>query len=86
MKSPNRLPAETVMITVGQDPNDEQSRGHKLKVSLAYDPDTQALREVIFVERTKTGTGLHELLAELGIKLSRAIQGRDPEDGSERFV
>lgn len=55
---------------------------HALKVSLAYDELTGELRELAFVSRGKSGTGLDHLLTELGIRLSRAIQQRDPETGS----
>lgn len=72
-----RLRAETVSMAI------ELSGGvHHLDVSLAYDKDRQ-LREVAFVGRGKIGHGLDDLLRELGIKLSRAIQGRNPDTGAE---
>jgi hypothetical protein len=52
---------------------------HKLDVSLAY--ENGWLREIVFVGRGKIGHGLDALLHDLGIKLSRAIQGRNPETG-----
>lgn len=54
--------------------------GHKLDVTLAYAPDG-SLHELAFVTRGTIGGGLDQMLVELGIKLSRAIQGRDPETG-----
>lgn len=54
---------------------------HPLEVSLAYGAD-DILREVVFVGRGKIGQGLDVLLHDLGIKLSRAIQGRDPDTGA----
>lgn len=53
---------------------------HDLAVSLMYD-ETLSLHEVVFVTRGKIGQGLDHLLTDLGIKLSRAIQGRDPNTG-----
>jgi len=53
---------------------------HHLEVSLAYD-DHNTLREVAFVGRGKIGHGIDMMMHELGIKLSRAIQGRDPDTG-----
>jgi hypothetical protein len=50
---------------------------HHLTVALAYD-GSGVLREVNFVGRGKIGHGVDAMLHELGIKLSRAIQGRDP--------
>lgn len=75
-KEHNRLPGETISIVIGKT---ETSNGHDLSVSLAYDPKTEHLREVVFVGRGKIGQGMDEMLRELGIKLSRVIQGRDPE-------
>ena len=73
MKPSNRLRSVTTEITIGG--------GHTLAVSLAYDNETDLLREVVFVGRGKIGQGLDMMLHDLGIKLSRAIQGRDPETG-----
>jgi hypothetical protein len=53
---------------------------HRLDVSLAYD-GADVLREIAFVGRGKIGHGLDDMLRELGIQLSRAIQRRDPETG-----
>lgn len=54
---------------------------HALKVSLAYDETNGMLREIAFVSRGKSGQGLDAMLTELGIALSRLIQGRHPETG-----
>jgi hypothetical protein len=40
------------------------------------------LREINFVGRGKIGHGVDAMLHELGIKLSRAIQGRNPDTGT----
>jgi len=81
-KPGNRLPSETVSITLGAT---DESAGHQVAISLAYeralDGRLDVLREVVFVSRGKSGNGLDSMLAELGIKLSRAIQRRHPETG-----
>ena len=72
-----RLPSETVALTL------ELAEGaHRLDVSLCRDADTGELREIVFVGRGKIGQGLDLMLHDLGIKLSRAIQGRDPNTGA----
>lgn len=76
-----RLPCETVDLTIGK--TETNKEGHKLKLSLAYDPDTKLLREVVFVGRGKSGHGLDSLLHDLGIAVSRAIQGRHPDTGAK---
>ncbi len=77
-----RLPSETVEFALGAvEDASGTSHIHKLAVSLARDPDTGAVVEVVFVSRGKIGHGLDLLLHDLGVKLSRAIQGRDPETG-----
>ena len=70
----NRLPSETVEITLGE--------RHKLLLSIARTLDG-AVYETVFVGRGKIGEGLDDLFHELGIKLSRAIQGRNPETGEK---
>jgi len=72
----NRLRTVTHNITIGAD---ENSLGHRLKVSLAYGDDNH-LRELVFVGRGK-GEAIPGLLTDLGIALSRVIQGRDPDTG-----
>lgn len=77
-----RLPSEVVAIRLGGVPDAAgETLGHELAVALAWHPDTGALQEIAFVGRGKSGQGLDLLLAELGVKLTRAIQGRDPETG-----
>jgi len=71
-RSTNRLNCENVEITL------EASGGvHHIIVALAYD-ENEVLHEINFVGGWKTGQGIGLLLHDLGIKLSRAIQGRDP--------
>ena len=53
---------------------------HNLDVSLAY-LDDGSLYEIAFVTRGKIGRGLDFLLSDLGVKLSRAVQGRNPDTG-----
>ena len=74
----NRLRSQTVSLTLMKD---DAGRAHTLDVSLAYDSKTGRLREIVFVGRGKIGHGLDLMLHELGIKLSRAIQDRDPDTG-----
>lgn len=75
MNTGRRLPAETLHLTL-----EMESGVHALDVSLAYD-QAYRLREIAFVSRGKIGQGLDLLLQDLSIKLSRAIQGRDPDTG-----
>lgn len=93
-KPSNRLPSITVPVILGRVERDmakgiEGSDGHELEISLAYGSQSLKtgslgpLREVVFVGRGKIGQGLDLMLNELSIKLSRAIQGRDPETGEE---
>jgi len=72
----NRIPNETFPIVLGG--------GHKIIVTFAYAPSNGEIREITFAGREKsTDDGsVDMLLRELGIKLSRAIQGRDPETGN----
>lgn len=76
--SPRRLFSETFSLRVcgGELPGGERV-AHEIAVSLAYLPDGR-LNDVIFVTRGKSGHGIDLLLSDLGIQLSRAIQGRDP--------
>jgi|TARA_R110002074_G_scaffold159960_3_gene317312 hypothetical protein len=75
MKAQNRLPAETVNLDIG---------GWKLAVSIARSTINNEVREIVFVERAgKAGSELDEKFHELGVQLSRAIQGRDPLTGEE---
>lgn len=53
---------------------------HELTVSLVYD-DAGVLSEIAFVRRGKSGGQIDQMLVELGVMLSRAIQNRDPHTG-----
>jgi hypothetical protein len=76
MTSSRRLRSETVSMSI------EVGDGrHLLDVSLVYDGGGH-LHELAFVGRGKVGLGLDLLLADLGIKVSRAIQGRNPDTGA----
>lgn len=70
-----RLECDNVDITLNL-----EKGVHYLTVALAYDR-SGVLREINFVGRGKIGHGVDAMLHELGIKLSRAIQGRDPDTG-----
>ena len=79
-----RLWAESVDLTLNL------GKGHHfLTVSLAFDRPPWdengrgELREIAFVGRGKVGGGIDILLHDLGIQLSRAIQGRDPDTGAK---
>jgi hypothetical protein len=75
-----RLRSETVSFSLNAGP-DSSPALHEFDVQLAYSSEG-VLREVAFVTRGKIGHGLDLLFQDLGIKLSRAIQGRDPNSGS----
>lgn len=75
MKPERRLPCENVSLVLQL-----ENGKHELDLSLAYGEDG-VLRELCFVGRGKIGHGLDLLLHDLGIKVSRAIQGRDPQTG-----
>lgn len=85
----NRRPAETFKLSLlaergavegaaGMHPS-----GHRIHVTIGRDPETGAVRELFFVGRGKSGHGLDAILAELGVKLSRILQGRHAETGEE---
>lgn len=71
-----RLRSETFDLTIRLGEGE-----HRLAVSLCYAQDSYRLTEIAFVGRGKIGHGLDDMLRELGIQLSRAIQGRDPDTG-----
>lgn len=60
--------------------NGDAPAHHHLDVSLAYLPNG-TLYEIAFTGRGKVGHGLDLILSDLGVKLSRAIQGRNPDTG-----
>lgn len=53
---------------------------HDLKITVAYN-ELGHVHEVVFVGRGKIGQGLDQILMDLGIATSRAVQGRDPMTG-----
>lgn len=77
MKPARRLESDTVDLRL---PLGEGY--HELTVSLVHDR-RGTLSEIAFVQRGKSGGQLDQMLVELGVMLSRAIQGRDPETGKE---
>ncbi len=72
MKPPGRIECENLSFTLGA--SEMRPEGHAITVNLGYLDGH--LIEVAFCEAGTIGEGVHLLLAELGIKLSRAIQGR----------
>lgn len=76
-----RLKGETVSLTLEVPAADGTTARHPLDVNLAYAPDG-SLHEVSFVGAGKSGHGIQYLLSDLGIKLSRILQDRDPETGN----
>lgn len=56
------------------------SMADKYQLTLGFRPDG-TLHEVAFVSRGKIGSGMDQLLVDLGIQISRAIQGRNPSTG-----
>ena len=79
-KAPKRLMSETFDITLGET---EDNKGHEVKLARMYDAGGRAI-EMRFVARGKIGEGMDFILMELGMKCSRALQGRNPETGEER--
>lgn len=69
-----RLESVTQSMTVKQGDGE-----HRFEISLAYGDGV--LREVTFVGKGKTGHGLDSILTDIGIGLSRMIQGRNPNTG-----
>lgn len=69
---PRRLPSETYTVPFGQ---------HIIEFSVGWHPQTGHAMDVIFVNRGKIGHEMDMMLTDLGIALSRALQGRDPLSG-----
>lgn len=79
MKPERRLRSETVTFNLNVG-SVEDPKEHLLDVQLAY-TEEGILREIAFVSRGKIGHQIDLMFSDLGIKLSRAIQGRDPNTG-----
>jgi hypothetical protein len=79
-KPPARLVSNNVSFTLGAN---EEHAGHPITVNIGVDPKTDRIVELAFCEAGKIGEGLHLIFAELGLKMSRILQGRDPETGAE---
>lgn len=78
--SERRIPSATFDITMTQ-PTPNGPAVHVVTAHLAYVDGR--LHEIGFVGRGKIGSGLDHMLLDLGIGLSRAIQGRHPDTGDE---
>jgi len=77
----SRLWSETFTIPLKiSSPDGEPRKPSVIDVSLAYRDGK--LHELVFVGRGKIGSGIDLMFHDLGIQLSRAIQGRDPETGA----
>lgn len=78
--TPMRLSSETVTLAICGGGN----AIHEIDVSIARDANGQGdIREIVFVGRGKIGHALDLMFADLGVQLSRAIQGRLPLVESE---
>ena len=78
MTAPRRLPSETfTLLCIGGELPDGSNAEHLIEVSLTWLP-SGALQDIIFVTRGKIGQGMDLFLNDLGVQLSRAIQGRNP--------
>lgn len=75
-----RLQGETFSMILDVPAADGEVAHHHVDANLSYAPDG-TLHEISFVGAGKAGHGISLLLSDLGIKLSRAIQGRSPETG-----
>jgi hypothetical protein len=77
---PARLQSETFALKLT---GGELSNGtrvvHYLDVTFSYLGDR--VHDIIFVGRGKVGHGIDLMFQDLGIQLSRALQGRDPLQG-----
>jgi len=76
-KSPRRLRCESVSFTIGESKNNV---GHRITVNIGYERNNKII-EIAFCEAGKIGHGIHLLLSDLGLKLSRVLQRRDPHTG-----
>jgi hypothetical protein len=55
-------------------------RHHDLTITLAFDSEGRAV-EIAFVGRGTIGSGMDQMLVDLGIAISRLLQFRDPATG-----
>lgn len=53
---------------------------HDIAISVSTDKSGK-VQKVMFPTRGKIGHGMDHMLSDLGIAVSRAIQGRDPQTG-----
>lgn len=87
--SPRRLICRNASFVIGKKDGDletgiEAFAGHKITANLGYTEQAELI-EIGFVEAGKAGHGIQLLLAELGLRLSRVIQGRDPSDDAHQM-
>jgi len=77
VKAANRLPAETFDLVLGE--------AYPCRISIARDPATLQPVEVVLKPSGsvgKSGGSLDLIFFDLGIALSRTLQGRDPATGA----
>jgi hypothetical protein len=74
-----RIPSATFDITLRTPRPDKTVDERVVTAHLAYVDGR--LHEIGFVGRGKIGSGLDHMLLDLGVGLSRAIQGRHPDTG-----
>jgi hypothetical protein len=75
-----RLPSDTHTLTLtgGMLPDGTLAQ-QQIEVSVTY--LGTRVWNIIFVGRGKTGHGIDLMFNDLGIQLSRILQGRDPREG-----
>ena len=87
MRTSRRLYAETWKVSHQTfDTNGEPNGEIPITLTVASDPlsdNPNQTQEVVFTDAGKTGTGITLLLNDIGIWVSRLIQGRHPETGEE---
>ena len=80
---PRRLPSETYSVPLRHISASGEERTHDLDITVGFlvEGERWIPHEVVFTGRGIIGQGMDQLLVDLGIALSRAIQGRSPDTG-----
>lgn len=73
-----RLQSETFTIHLTGGTVDGTVVKHRIDVTLSHLDNR--VHDLIFVGRGKIGQGIDLMFTDLGIQLSRILQGRDPEE------
>jgi len=66
MEPPNRRPSITVEVP---------GEGFTFAATVGFDPSTGSACEIFLSKRGKSGTALEEALYELGVQVSKIMQG-----------